>query len=230
MLADVLEMVQREITPMLAISFVTALLLMWLSLGSIRLALLCMSPTLVSLFALVGLMAISDMPFNYLNIIVVPVLIGTTVDAGVHLITRLSDAHGEFPAVFGETGRAIVGGLITSGVGFGLNGVQLVGARRWCRKPPFRRKRLSTRTRCSVPVSASASRSSVPAWASAASAVRPSRPSRGSPKRRPTFAAECLQSFRPLGCRCRPLDHRHGARGNSSIDGRDRASHPPTAA
>ncbi len=118
-LADVLEMVTREIKPMLAIAFVTALLLMWLSLGAFRLALLCMSPTLSSLLGLVGFMSLADLPFNYLNIIVVPVLIGTTVDAGVHLVTRLSEAGGEFSAVYGETGRAIVGGLITSGVGFG---------------------------------------------------------------------------------------------------------------
>lgn len=118
-LADVLEMVTREAKPILAVSFFAALLLMWITIGSLRLALLCMSPTVLSLLGLVGLMSIAGIPFNYLNIIVVPVLIGTTVDAGVHLVTRLSDAHGEFPSVFGETGRAIVGGLITSGVGFG---------------------------------------------------------------------------------------------------------------
>jgi predicted RND superfamily exporter protein len=48
----------------------------------------------------------------------VPVLIGTTVDAGVHLISRITESHDNFPPVYAETGRAIVGGLVTSGVGF----------------------------------------------------------------------------------------------------------------
>lgn len=118
-LADVLNMVKREFRPMLTIAAVTALLLMWLTLGSLRMALLCMSPTALSLFGLVGFMSLADISFNYLNIIVVPVLVGTTVDGGVHLITRLSESHDDFKGVYAEVGRAIVGGLITSGVGFG---------------------------------------------------------------------------------------------------------------
>ena len=47
---------------------------------------------------------------------------GTTVDAGVHLISRFGESSGteeDFSAVYAETGRAICGGLITSAVGFG---------------------------------------------------------------------------------------------------------------
>jgi uncharacterized protein len=64
------------------------------------------------------LMTVLDMPFNYLNILLVPVMIGTTVDAGVHLVSRITENKGNFAGVYGETGRAIVGGLVTSGVGF----------------------------------------------------------------------------------------------------------------
>jgi predicted RND superfamily exporter protein len=63
-------------------------------------------------------MTLSDMQFNFLNIVAIPVLIGTTVDAGVHLVSRLSGG-GEFGPIFAETGRAICGGLLTSAVGFG---------------------------------------------------------------------------------------------------------------
>lgn len=118
-LADVLTMVQREARPILWGAILSVLLAMWLTLGSLRSALVCMLPTVVSLMALIGLMALLNWPFNYLNILLVPVFIGTTVDAGVHLISRLTEAGGSFRPVFAETGRAIVGGLITSGVGFG---------------------------------------------------------------------------------------------------------------
>jgi predicted RND superfamily exporter protein len=92
---------------------------MWLTLGSFKLAVLCLSPTMISVFALTGLMPLVGLEFNYLNIIVVPVLIGTTVDAGVHLVTRLESAGADFVSVYAETGRAITGGIMTSAVGFG---------------------------------------------------------------------------------------------------------------
>jgi uncharacterized protein len=117
-LADVLRMVQREGYPILLGAILAVILAMWVTLGSLKEALICMMPTALSLAALIGLMTVIHQPFNYLNIIIIPVLIGTTVDAGVHLISRLRDAHGNFTPVFAETGRAICGGLVTSGVGF----------------------------------------------------------------------------------------------------------------
>lgn len=117
-LADVLLMVRREAKPILFAAIFSVLAAMWLTLGSLRVALLCMMPTVLSVLAQTGLMTVLDTPFNYLNILLVPVLIGTTVDAGVHLISRITESHDNFPPVYAETGRAIVGGLITSGVGF----------------------------------------------------------------------------------------------------------------
>jgi predicted RND superfamily exporter protein len=118
-LADIINMVTREMPRILTVSVISVLVVMALTLGSLKLAVLCMSPTVVSLFALAGLMPIWDLQFNYLNIIVLTVLIGVTVDAGVHLVSRLQGAGGEFTAVYGETGRAICGGILTSAVGFG---------------------------------------------------------------------------------------------------------------
>jgi predicted RND superfamily exporter protein len=118
-LADIIEMVTQE-APLILVGAVLAVLLtMWVTLGSLRLALLCMTPTVVSLLALVGLMSLFGVEFNYLNILVIPVLIGTTVDAGVHLLTRLVATDNDFVSVYSETGRAICGGLMTSAVGFG---------------------------------------------------------------------------------------------------------------
>ncbi len=118
-LADIIEMVTREMPIIFVVSVVTVLLVMALTLGSLKLAIFCMSPTVVSLFALTGLMPLCDLQFNYLNIIILTVLIGTTVDAGVHMVSRLQTAGEDFTEVFGETGRAICGGILTSAVGFG---------------------------------------------------------------------------------------------------------------
>jgi len=118
-LADIIAMVMRESGPVLAAAIGLVLLALWLTLGSLRQAVICISPTVVSVVALVGLMGAVGIRFNFLNIVAVPVLIGTTVDAGVHLLSRLHDTHGaRFGPVLAETSRAIVGGLITSAVGF----------------------------------------------------------------------------------------------------------------
>ncbi len=119
-LADILNTVTHEGPLILGLAVLTVLCAMWGTLGCLRDALLCILPTAVSLLALVGIMPILGVRFNYLNILVLPMLLGTTVDAGVHLLGRLGTIAGtqNFVPVFAETGRAIAGGLFTSVVGF----------------------------------------------------------------------------------------------------------------
>ncbi|WP_163997615.1 efflux RND transporter permease subunit [Pyxidicoccus caerfyrddinensis] len=117
-LADILDMVSREGPRILVAAVLSVLAAMWLTLGKLRTALICMLPTLLSVIGLVGLMSVLGLQFNYLNIMVLPVLIGTTVDAGVHLVQRLGEPGADFISVYGETGRAITGGLLTSAIGF----------------------------------------------------------------------------------------------------------------
>lgn len=116
--ADILDMVAQEGPRILAAAVLSVLAAMWITLGKLRTALICMLPTLLSVAALVGLMALLGIQFNYLNLVVLPVLVGTTVDAGVHLIQRLSEPDSDFISVYAETGRAITGGLLTSAIGF----------------------------------------------------------------------------------------------------------------
>lgn len=118
-LADILEMVTREGPTILFIALLAVFAAMRLTLGSFLRAALCLTPTVLSMFALVGLMPLMGLRFNYLNILVLPVLIGTTVDAGVHLLSRLGDVRRQhFTRAYVETARAISGGLLTSAVGF----------------------------------------------------------------------------------------------------------------
>jgi len=118
-LSDIVDMVTRESGPVLGAAVVMVLLALILTLGSLREALVCLAPTVASLLLLVGLMPLADLRFNFLNVVAMPVLVGTTVDAGVHLVSRLREAGNErFSDVLAETGRAISGGLITSAVGF----------------------------------------------------------------------------------------------------------------
>ncbi|RJS20208.1 hypothetical protein DRW03_20900 [Corallococcus sp. H22C18031201] len=117
-LADILDMVAREGPRILAAAVLSVMAAMWVTMGRLRTALICMLPTLLSIAALVGLMSLLGLEFNYLNIVVLPVLVGTTVDAGVHLVERLGEPGADFVSVYAETGRAITGGLLTSAIGF----------------------------------------------------------------------------------------------------------------
>ena len=119
MLADVIDMVSREMPRMFGAAVLAVLLTMAFTLGSVWLAALCLVPTLVSIVALCGLMPALGLPFNYLNVIVLTVLVGVTVDAGVHLVSRLSTPSEAFVSVYAETGRAITGGILASAFGFG---------------------------------------------------------------------------------------------------------------
>lgn len=118
-LADILDMVASEGPRILGLAVLSVFGAMWLTMGRLRTAVVCMLPTLVSIAGLVGLMAVTGFQFNYLNIVVLPVLVGTTVDAGVHLVSRLAeDPDGDFATLYAQTGRAILGGLLTSAIGF----------------------------------------------------------------------------------------------------------------
>jgi hypothetical protein len=106
-LADILDMVSREGWQILLAAATAVVLALWASLGRLRTALLCLAPTAASVAALFGLLPLTGSTFNYLNIVAIPVLIGVTVDASVHLLSRMEAPEGTFHAAYGETGRAI---------------------------------------------------------------------------------------------------------------------------
>ncbi len=118
-LADILEMVTRDGPVILSLALLAALVTTSVGLGSLGAGALSLVPTLVSLLALTGVMPLLGVELNYLNVLAVPLLIGVTVDASVHMLARLAEPTAAFPEVYAETGRAIVGGLLTSAVGFG---------------------------------------------------------------------------------------------------------------
>jgi hypothetical protein len=122
-LSEIIDLVMRESGPVLLAAIGMVLLALWATEGSLGSALICLAPTLVSILGLAGLMVLGDIRFNFLNVVAIPVLVGTTVDAGVHLTGRLRASR---PEEFGEslahTGRAICGGLITSAIGFAALG------------------------------------------------------------------------------------------------------------
>lgn len=57
--------------------------------------------------------------FNFINVLVVPIIIGLGVDNGIHLVHRFYEAGRDVVPMVADTGRAIVITNLTSMVGFG---------------------------------------------------------------------------------------------------------------
>ena len=117
-LADILEMVFREAPPVLSLTLVLVFIILWILLGRLRNAVICLIPAACTLTLLIGFLPLSDLRLNYLNIVMIPVLFGISVDGAVHIVTRLA-GRGDLTGVVNETGRAISGAILTTGLGFG---------------------------------------------------------------------------------------------------------------
>ncbi len=117
-LADLLQLILDEAPVVLGFTSGVVMLTLWLLLGRLRTALACLVPAFATVLVLLGLLVLTPLELNFLNIVMLPVLVGVGVDAGVHLVLRIDEAD-DFVEVFGETARSIAGAMLTTSLGFG---------------------------------------------------------------------------------------------------------------
>jgi predicted exporter len=101
-----------------SVSVIAALVLLILYRRPSR-VLLSLGPIILGLLYLAGIMALGGVNFNFVNVLVVPVIIGLGVDNGIHLVHRFFASGRDIRPVVTETGRAVVITNLTSMVGFG---------------------------------------------------------------------------------------------------------------
>jgi len=118
-MADIINMVQRETAPVFAVVLTAVLACCWLLLGGLRRAVQTLAPAVLTICALMGLTSLVGLRINYINMIILPVLLGIGVDGAVHLVTRLGEPGARLANVVAETGRAICGAVLTTALGFG---------------------------------------------------------------------------------------------------------------
>jgi len=88
-------------------------------LRSVTGAVLAIVPLLIGGTATAALMTVTGVPFNFANVIAVPLLLGVGIDNGIHLVLR--HRHGELPqgnVLRTHTARAIVFGSMTTALSF----------------------------------------------------------------------------------------------------------------
>lgn len=113
------------ISTSLAVAMISIIL--YLGVSSLKLSLLAVIPLIFGYLWMLGGMKLLGMNFNFINIIISPLLIGIGVDDGLHLIYRWREEDGEVEgglvgsilSAFSHTGLAVVTTSLTTIVVFG---------------------------------------------------------------------------------------------------------------
>ena len=95
-------------------------ILLLLDFRSVADSICSMVPVSVGFLGAFGLIGLIDVPLNFANIIVLPMIFGIGVDAGVHMVHRWRlEPYGRPAGLSGATGRGITLTMITTMIGFG---------------------------------------------------------------------------------------------------------------
>lgn len=118
-IADLLRMVIKEGRRAILLSLAVVFLLLIWDFRSLRAAALVISPLLVGVVWMGGLMTLLGMKLNLFNMVVLPSVVGVGVDAGVHLYHRyLEEGPGSLYYVLRRTGPAVAMATVTTIVGY----------------------------------------------------------------------------------------------------------------
>ncbi len=118
--AEFLTLVKKDFEIAAIVSLITVLLLVVAKYRSPRAILVCMVPLLFSIVALMGVMRLAGIKINFVNMISIPLLIGTGVDYGIYIISRyLEDQRHDVFAAIHETGQSLFLSAVTTVIGFG---------------------------------------------------------------------------------------------------------------
>lgn len=82
-------------------------------------AALALLPPVLSVAATLGTMRLLGIDFNPLNVMALPVILGTVVDAGGHIVHRFREEYGDVDRTLAGSGTAVLLAVLTTIVGFG---------------------------------------------------------------------------------------------------------------
>ncbi len=95
-------------------------ILLWILWRRVSDVLLVFAPLLLSSMLTCAAIVLLDLPFNFANIIVIPLLLGIGVDSGIHLVHRSKHLRPSEGSLLGTTtARAVYYSAITTAVSFG---------------------------------------------------------------------------------------------------------------
>ncbi|MFC1609845.1 RND family transporter [Myxococcota bacterium] len=117
-MADAFEMIADEAPVVLTLTFLLVFATMWLLMGSLTDAIFAFMPAGITGIGTLGLLPVIGLELNTLNVVIVPILVGISVDGGVHMVTRHRHGYGK-SSTLDYVGGAIAAALLTTSLGFG---------------------------------------------------------------------------------------------------------------
>ncbi|HEX8172711.1 MAG TPA: MMPL family transporter [Thermoanaerobaculia bacterium] len=113
------RIVKADATRATIIGLISVIVIMAVAFRRLVPALLTFVPFLAGAAAMLGLMAIGRLEFNFMNIFVGLMIIGCGTDYAVYILHRYKEDPAQFPAAARETGKAVVMAALTTVVGYG---------------------------------------------------------------------------------------------------------------
>ncbi|HEX6850457.1 MAG TPA: MMPL family transporter [Candidatus Polarisedimenticolaceae bacterium] len=102
-----------------ALAGLVVLILVTLEFGLTRWTALAVAPTFLGVAAMLGVMRATGLAFNPIDVMALPVVIGTAVDSGVHVTHRFLAERGDFARTLAGSGRTVLVSAATTLAGFG---------------------------------------------------------------------------------------------------------------
>lgn len=115
---ETMSIAAKEGKKILIFVIIAIFIVLWIDFGSLKFALLGLSPMFFTLLLALGIMAWFDIKFDYVNIIALPIIIGIGVDDGIHFIHRYR-LEQNLLTTMKSTGRGILLTSFTTIAAFG---------------------------------------------------------------------------------------------------------------
>ena len=114
------QLILQNLKTSLGLASVCIVVILWIYYRNIRYLFFSVLPLFIGMSLLMGFMTLFQVDFNFLNIMVLPMIIGIGIDDGVHFTNtfRHPDFHSPLRGLF-QTGRAVVLTSLTTIAGFG---------------------------------------------------------------------------------------------------------------
>ncbi len=114
------EAVRDSFQQALISAIVVIWLLLWFLWRRVKPVLLAIAPLFLSSLLTCAVMAIFDIPFQFGNVIVIPLLLGIGIDSGIHLVHRSESLESGGESLMGTTtARAVFFSALTTTISFG---------------------------------------------------------------------------------------------------------------
>ena len=114
------DLILKNLRTSLGLACISILVVLILYYRSLTAVLLALVPLIASLAALSGIMAVLRIEYNFLNIMIIPMVVGIGLDDGVHFTNTFRQTdYARLPDGLLRTGRAIVLTSLTTLIGFG---------------------------------------------------------------------------------------------------------------